>query len=137
MIVLSLDPGETTGYAVLDFDYFPVARDHSLGVIESGVISKWRGISKMMAVFTPEVVVAEQYRLYPGLAKQQSFSTMVVARVLGVIEFLCEEANIPLIEQASSVGKSFKLPTEMHAEYRNAHIRDCLRHALAYQKTQR
>ena len=90
----------------------------------------------MIASCNPEAVVAEQYRLYPGLAKAQSFSTMVAARVLGVIEFLCEEANIPLIEQASSVGKSYKLPPELHRMFRSDHIRDCLRHAMAYLRTQ-
>jgi Holliday junction resolvasome RuvABC endonuclease subunit len=135
MIILSLDPGETTGYAIVDARHFPGdPNDH--GVRAAGVISKWRGIRKIMDAYKPVAVVAEQYRLYPGLARAQSFSTMVAARVLGVIEFLCESRNIPLIEQAASVGKSYKLPPDVHKMFRNPHVRDCLRHAMAYIRTQ-
>ncbi len=136
MIILSLDPGETTGYAIIDSDHFPLG-DAELGIIDCGVISKWRGISNMMVAYMPKFVVAEQYRLYPGRALAQSYSTMVAARVLGVIEYLCEQRVIPLVEQASSVGKSYKLPPDLHRMFSNMHIRDCLRHAIAFLRTQR
>jgi len=135
MIVLALDPGETTGYAVIDSNRFP-EDSADFGVLDAGVISKWRGIQNIMECYHPRTVVAEQYRLYPGLAKVQSYSTMVAARVLGVIEFLCEHHGIPLVEQASSVGKSYQLPPSLHRAFKSPHIRDYLRHTMAFLRTQ-
>jgi hypothetical protein len=130
MIILSLDPGETTGYAVVEpLDWpnqFPI-------VHERGVISLWRGLRGLIEEHRPDVIVAEEYRLYPNKAKTQYNDRIMPARVLGVIQSLAEEYSIPHVFQSASVGKAARLPDEVFQRVRTlAHERDALCHAIAY-----
>lgn len=130
MIILSVDPGETTGYAVCDSSQ--MSQDGMPTLIETGVLSRWRGLRSRIEEHTPDVIVAEKFVLYAGRAKALNHSTLVVVRVLGVIQYLAEEMGIRLVEQSASVGKSARLPAKILKECREEHIRDALRHTLAY-----
>jgi len=129
--ILALDPGETTGVAVCTVD------EHmdTLEVVAHKVISKWRAIDSLITEYCPNVIVAEQYRLYPQLAAAQAFSTIVAARVLGAIELIAELRGIPLIEQAANVAASVRVPERVYKDvryYRTPHEKDAVKHAVAY-----
>ncbi len=128
MIILSIDPGAATGYAVCNDSSW--SRYGVPCVIETGVLLKWKGLRGLIDKYTPDVIVAEKFILYAGRAKNFNHDTLVVVRVLGVIEYLAEQSDTLLIEQTASVGKSVRLPDSMLG--RNSHVRDALRHAIAY-----
>lgn len=130
MIILSLDPGETTGYAVVEPEGWPKEFPK---VHERGVISLWRGLRALIERYHPDVIVAEEYRLYPNKARTQYHDRILPARVLGVIQYLAEEYGIPHVFQSASVGKAARLPEEIFERVRTlAHERDALCHAIAY-----
>ena len=131
MIVLSTDPGETTGYVVISCD----DTIDTFTIIEHGVIATWHGADRLMDIHKPDAVVCEQFRLYPIAAASQSYSTMIAPRVTGALAYMCELRGIPFVEQSASVGKSARLPERIYAparQFKTVHEKDALRHAAAY-----
>jgi hypothetical protein len=131
MRVLSLDPGESTGYVFIVCN----GSIHDFEIVEHGVLSLWRGADVLMDTLHPDVVVCEQFRLYPAAAASQSYSTMIAPRVTGAVAYMCEQRGIPFVEQSASVGKAARLPEKIYAPARGFHTtheKDALRHAAAY-----
>jgi hypothetical protein len=135
MIILSVDPGETTGFALCDSDNRHPSAVGMPRILSTGILSKWRGLKGLISLYEPDVIVAEKFVLYAGRARTFNHDTFVVVRVLGVLEFLAEEANITFIEQSAAVGKSGRIPDKVFDEHRNPHIRDSLKHVMAYLRT--
>jgi len=133
-VLLALDPGETTGYAVmlleplLDSEQMPI-------LVEHGVISRWRGINKILNVYNPDAVVVEKFLLYPWKAKEQAFSDMAPVQVIGVVEYLAEERSIPVVQQPAQVAKAVKISQELRSAIRNSHAIDAVCHGIAYLRT--
>jgi hypothetical protein len=131
VIILGLDPGDSTGVVVCTVE------DHmsTFAIPYHGVVSLWRGIETIIDTYHPNVAVAEQYKLYPHLAAVQSFSTMVAARVLGAIEEIMERRGIPLVEQSASIGTRLRLPDNIFnltGKYWAEHEKDSVKHVVAY-----
>jgi len=129
--ILGVDPGETTGYALVTCG----ETMDTLEIVEHGVVVLWHGLEVLILQNNVNVVVAEQFRLYPKLAKVQSFSTMVASRVLGAVEEITDRLCIPLKEQGANVGKNVHVPEtiyEIVRKYKTAHEKDALKHAIAY-----
>ncbi len=130
MIILSVDPGVVTGVSVCDTDERD--SDGMPKIVFSGVLDGWVLLDTIMERFKPSVVVAEKFVLYAGRAKQLNHDPLVAVRVLGVLEYLTMTTYTQFVEQLASVGKSFHLSVRVLDEYRNAHVRDSLRHMMAY-----
>lgn len=131
MIILAIDPGETTGVAVCTVGEYI----STFNIISHNVISKWRGVETLVDNYSPDIIVAESYRLYPHLATAQAFSTMVAARVLGAIEEIAERRGIRLVEQAASIGTKLRLPDDIFQKvgrYWTPHEKEAVKHAVAY-----
>ena len=130
MIILSVDPGQTTGFSICDSDERD--SDGMPNVVFAGVLDRWVGLATLLKKYRPSVVVAEKFILYAGRAKYINHDTLIAVRVLGVLEYLTAKTSTRFVEQQASVGKSFRLSTRVLDEYRNAHVRDSLRHMMAY-----
>ena len=136
MKILALDPGKATGVALCIID----GGLDTFYVAEHSVVSLYHGIDIIVDSFKPDVIVAEQYRLYPQLARVQAFSTMVAAHVLGAIEYIAETRGIPLVEQTAAVGKSVQIPEDIYCKvrmYKTLHEKDAVKHAYMYCVRQR
>lgn len=134
-VLLALDPGETTGYVVLPLQPLGSDLEDSASYplpLESGVLAEWHGIRQLIAKYNPQIIVAEQFRLYPGLAQAQAYSPIIAARVLGAIACIAEECGITVVEQSAAVGKSIYLPDETFEVLRNRHVRDAYRHGIKW-----
>ena len=131
MIIMAVDPGDTSGIAVCS-----VAEHMStFTILYHEDISLWRGVEAVIDIYHPDVIVVEQYKLYPHLAAAQSFSTMVASRVLGAVEEIAERRGILLIEQSASVGTKIRLPEHIFRQtgkYWTEHTKDCVKHITAY-----
>ena len=126
MQVLSFDSGATTGWAYLD-----TVRK----MLWFGEFENWQKVQELMAPprdLPPQVdvVVAEEFRLYPAMGQRLMWSIMVASEVNGVIKFLAECYNLPLSMQSAAMAKKIKLVEKL----RMKHAEDAVRHALAFLK---
>jgi hypothetical protein len=99
-VVVVVDPGESTGVIVACLE----EKTALPTIIEATTIPLWRGLQELIAKYQPACIVAEEFRLRAAQAKAQAGSYMPSSQVLGVLTFLAEHADIPLVEQSASFG---------------------------------
>jgi len=132
VIILGFDPGESTGYGVVDTSKQSEFEDPIGCVVGKGILDLWRGVEKLVIEYRPDKIVVEKFILYPGKASAQSYSPLLPVQVIGVIKYVAEQHAIPCIEQPAHIGKQMHLSDELYAHLRNKHIRDAFRHIAAY-----
>lgn len=132
MILLGLDPGESTGFAVVDTEQESTFVDGLGAILEFGVMDGWREVERLIVAHKPNTIVIEKFVLYPNRAAAQSYSPMIPSQVIGVIKYLAEQHGIPCIEQTASSGKSFMLSDELYTHLYSPHARDAARHVGVY-----
>lgn len=133
-VLLALDPGETTGFAVMHMTPVHTRRDFP-ELVCTGTLSLWRGVEKLIREHRPRVVVYEKFLLYPWKAREQSFSAMPAAQVVGAIEEICERHALHVVGQSAATGKGVRLSPEKKAEIHNRHAIDAYCHGVAYLRT--
>jgi hypothetical protein len=134
--VLSLDPGETTGYAL--FETTPT----SANMVYFGQVKTWE-LDKAIIAFThlldtykPNIVVFEAYRIYEWKTDQHTNSEVPTLQVIGCLKTLCIQRSIPFTDQSAQVAKQFVTDEKLtawnfyHAGVR--HARDAIRHGAYY-----
>lgn len=121
----AFDPGESTGWVVLDKEG---------NVLATGIA---RGREKLYEVLEkigepPEVVVIEEFTLFQHKSKQQSGSKMETTRVIGVIEAWARKSKVvfqrPNIKPIAEMWTGHK-PSSNH---KNSHHIDALNHGMYY-----
>ena len=96
--ILVFDPGDHTGWCFQD----------SQGEIIGGTAPKiHEEVAQLIEQFKPDIVVLERFNLYPQKAASLSWNSFYPCEVIGVIRFLCNRYNIPIVEQAPSIKKYF------------------------------
>lgn len=153
--VLSFDPSGnftegkgTTGYSVSLDNHLPV----KLGDIRAEGFSHrqayWFDHRNLIEVEHPDVVVIESYRLFGHKSKEQSGSSLETPQLIGYLEMVCYEMNIPTFLQDPSTkqrhadlillktGIIEKKGNKIYykGELTNLHQRDALRHDLYFRK---
>lgn len=126
--LLAFDPGETTGWA-----YF-----EGLTLVDCGQLAtadirpSVSTYTKLIAKKQPQYAVMEEYRVYAWKAKEHSGSTLVTARLIGVLETLMVQQGIPFKKQSASVGKAFMTDDRLKSfgmyKQGQKHARDAIRH---------
>ncbi len=131
--VLALDPGETTGWAFFaKVSISPLTVD----LLDCGqLLTKEKGvgeIEKLLDRLEPRVVVAEDYKVYRWKLKQHSWSDLYTPRLIGAIETLCSQRQIPLYMQMAQTAKGFCTDDKLRlwGFYKPSmkHARDAIRH---------
>lgn len=135
--VLALDPGETTGWAAFqseDGKYFKLFAE--------GQIKTWPmqdavdQLQKLLDQVKPDHLVHELYAVYEWKSQDHSWSRMPTVRVIGCIETLCIQQNIPFSSQTAQIAKTFctddKLKTWNFYIKGQRHARDAIRHGCYY-----
>lgn len=130
MVICAVDPGVTTGYALAH-----LTDDGNITIIEKGDV---RGIpgARYLAALPASVWVIERFRLIPHMAKQVAINDpdLVTARVIGALEAMVLSDQL-LWQQPSD--KNGVPDSELHslhlwANDDSRHVRDALRHVIAY-----
>jgi hypothetical protein len=133
--LLAVDPGETTGFAV--FDSYLTA-----DWVEIDQIKTWpepdavRNLTSLIETSHPQLVVAEQYRIYDWKSDDHKWSPVNTTQVIGCIWTLCIQRGIPIVWQSAQNAKGFWTDDKLK-EYGVyipgvRHGRDATRHALHY-----
>lgn len=136
--VLAVDPGETTGYCLIE------ANDGSVMLATHG---SWSGLEPYLEptalasnlIKSASIVIVEDFRIYPHAAQAMIGRELFAPKELGRIELVCEIWSKPLHYQMASEAKQIwnnrrfveKLPAFYQA-ITNIHARDAARHALCY-----
>jgi len=137
--ILALDPGATTGYAIIEWD----KQSPRATLLVSGDLCGIHDLGKMLqywleSVQAPDLVIYETFRLYAHKAQALVMDDFIAPQVIGVIRYLCVKYMVPTETQSASKGKG--VPLSMVAErldFANrepdsGHQYDACRHALAY-----
>jgi hypothetical protein len=134
--LLALDPGETTGWAILQ----------TQGVVKSfdcGQEKTWpeaeavKALSYLIPYYLPTILVYESYHIYDWKSDDHKWSSVHTVQVIGAIWTLCELHNIPYHTQTAQNAKGFWDDAKLKSFpklYRPGlkHGRDAMRHGLHY-----
>ena len=131
--VMAFDPGETTGVVGCIGQHLTASRVMSKDDIIRAVFNRLSDNSA--AVF--EVLVAEDFRLYPGKAAALSYDLIIPARILGMLECLAYKMRVPFVLQSAKDAKEVVTDDRLKEygwweELHGPHERDAARHALLY-----
>src|ERR1017187_2812754 len=66
-----------------------------------------------------DVVVVEEFRLYPGKASAQSWSPMATAEMIGAMKWIASCAGVPITLQSAAV----KIPTRQQCKARGIDVK--------------
>jgi hypothetical protein len=143
MKVLSLDPGESTGYCIVDWPFkrqIKPREDLSSYLVDYGqivgkdIMKHYKEIVKLIKEHNPDVIVYEKFLLYGHRAESQIGSDMFTPQVIGQIRVLAAQHGKPEISNTAQVAKLFYTDSKLreHNMWQPGmrHARDAIRHAL-------
>jgi hypothetical protein len=135
MRILGIDPGETTGYVLLQVD--DVSREVA---IERA--ATWHGLVEFDAMVNDglfdgiDAMAIEGYIIYPNRAQSHVGSHLYTAQEIGRLLWVAYTKHIEIVkQQPASMAKS-RWPDDRLEKYglllrgESLHARDALRHAL-------
>ena len=136
MNILGIDPGETTGLALINID-----KEKDLLNIKG--YAQWSGIYELAKVVDGpffndiQVFAMEKYIIYPHAAMQHIGSSVYTAQEIGRILWIAHRRGIAVYEQSASMAKErwtderiMKHFPQVVINKKNRHHIDALRHAL-------
>lgn len=95
MRILAIDPGEVhCGTAWFQF-----------GVCRETVEMPPDDLYRLIRNADWNLIVIEEFRLYPDKAGVQGYSQLKTVEVIGVVRYLCAREGITLVEQGASIKK--------------------------------
>lgn len=101
--VLTLDPGESTGWCLGTISSEP---QKTLVPIVGGTCARNHiEVAELIESIHPDILVFERFNLYPGMAKSLSWNSFYPCEVIGVIRYTCDRLKIRYVEQAPGVKK--------------------------------
>ncbi|MNO70446.1 hypothetical protein D3C76_613280 [compost metagenome] len=130
-VLLSLDPGETTGWSV-----FIDGKLHEAGQAKT-FTGGWQEIDDLFDYVRPTMVIYENYRVYEHKLSRHANSEVYTLRLVGVIEYLCEvKYKIPYYNQMAHQAKGFVSDEKLKAwnmyQTGQKHARDSIRHGIYF-----
>jgi len=130
--LLCFDPGNTTGYAYFQGTELVEADQ----VITDDIPTGTDRYKDLLTYYKPEVVVAEDYRIYSWRDKQHAWSELHTPKLVGILESQCYTDFIPLVKQTAHAAKSFCTDKRLQEwgmwEKGKKHARDAIRHGCYY-----
>lgn len=100
MKILGIDPGKSSGYALIEVIDRVIKPTGEQGV---DVNESVKNINRLLV--EADVVVIEDFLIRPDKARKGNFdyNNMVAPRVIGKVEMLCEINEKPIVKQPSSL----------------------------------
>lgn len=128
--LLCLDPGETTGWALfVDAVYTTAGQLNTSTLVDGSAI---RAVEALFTSNKPTHIVCEDYRVYQSKVHQHTNASLHTPRLIGVVETLCSQQNLPLQKRMAVFAKQFVTDDKLKAWnlYRKGerHARDAIRH---------
>ena len=138
MRILGLDPGEVTGVAVFDMPEGQIRPrlDLSKYVLLASQCAFHFDFKALIDEYKPDVIVFEQFRLYPHKASVLAGSSLEPVQVIGILKYIAHEYSIPMF--CTSAANAKKCYTDSKLKEHNLwvtgkqHTRDAIRHVLYY-----
>jgi hypothetical protein len=103
LIIISFDPGMTTGYAIgrkTEMRVFEL-----VGAGQFGWLDRFQTCQDLLTNHIPTLVVAEDFQLFEHAKNSQVGSRFPSARLIGTLDFLCWQLGIAFVLQPPSVRK--------------------------------
>lgn len=126
--MVTFDPGGTTGWAC-----FQGIDLTACGQFE---IDYGKNIKAILDGYTPDVVVCENYKVYAHKISANVGKEVQPSELIGVIEYLCNERDIPVVRQMAFQAKGWAKDTKLRAwglwQKGMKHSRDAIRHGLYF-----
>lgn len=136
-LVIGIDPGETTGLAAIHNGELIFSEEVRHSHKEVGKAAQEIQIAISLLTTVAEVdsfsIALEEYRVYAQKAKAHTHSDLFTSRLIGAIEFICEQRGWPVEKQTASRAKGFMTDKKLrHWGFwikGRKHSRDAIRHA--------
>ena len=136
-VVIALDPGETTGYAVFvegTLERCGELDTETLKVGYPALMDLFASV-RTRTVHTPQIVY-EEYRIYSWKTEQHTWAGLHTPQLIGGIEALAYVKHWPTYGQTAQVAKGFctddKLKMWGMYQKGQRHARDAIRHGAYY-----
>ena len=124
MIVLALDPGHTTGWAVLTEEK----------IVATGMFPGYNELEELLEKYKPEMAVLEDFTLYPWKSHALAWSQLETVQNLGVMKFILDRTEVPYVLQKALLVK--KLGKRLLHKCSSQHERDAITHGILYLQRQ-
>lgn len=146
MIILGVDPGQTTGVCLINTNISTNGAE-SFGVLLAEQIPWERRHADFWALLgdlnyhrvpAPQLVVIENFRLRPGRAMEQVGSTFPSVNVIGLIEAYRHVSPFEfdiVFQEPAIIGRVQILPVHQSLFVGKQHAADAYRHARYYAVT--
>jgi len=124
---LSVDPGETTGWAVFDGQRLEAAGEFH---VDSPLL-----FDHLISHKRPQVMVVENYRVYGHRAQQHIGSEVPTIQYVGQLKYLAAAYNLPIVLQMAYQAKSFAKDQrliDLGMWHASKHARDAIRHGVYF-----
>lgn len=128
---LTVDPGETTGWALWDKDI----------LIDMGQDPLWKFIDRVdldLQGKDPalQAIVCEDFVLYPWEAQNLVWDKFRTVRGIGALQLLARQHHIPFIEQGAKIKEAAVAAGAEHLfvtpRHENRHANDAIMHGVYY-----
>ena len=106
--ILSVDPGSVHNGTVLWYGA------QCAGIKEHTPESLFAWVESLLRTQAIDVVVCEEYRLYPWLLAEQGFSQVKTVEVIGVLRYLCSRwsLGVAFVEQSATIKRVARAQAE-------------------------
>ena len=136
-VLLSLDPGHTTGYALW------CCSEDKVTLMEAGQLTTWDKVDIRMEDFVKLInavkikhAVFETYQVYEWKSADHSWSQVPTIQIIGATKILCQQKDITYSSQTAQVAKQFCTDDKLEkwGLYKPGmkHARDAIRHGCYY-----
>ena len=126
--VLALDPGQTTGVAVVEDGQLIEWLQLSTKDIPTGITA----LEKLYDETQPHYIVSEAYKIYGWKKDTHAWSELHTSQLIGVIKTLSQQKDIPHEERMAQEAKVFCTDAKLEewGMYKPGmkHARDAIRH---------
>ncbi len=146
MKVLTIDPGESTGFSVWEDGELEYAGTHELDEFVIGVgchfhaqpdSSPLRGDPELLSRLNGVgIVVCEDWALYPWELPNLGWDKCRTARGIGALQYVCQVADVPFVLQPASIKDTAVAAGAeelfLRPLHENRHANDAIMHGVVY-----
>lgn len=132
-IVLCLDPGETTGWALWHEGKLHTCGQEYTGQdpASTGRLVKWLDQDDHL-----RLIVYEEYRVRGNKFREHVGSEVVTIQHIGAIKVVADELGVPLWKQSAGMAKGFATDGKLRRwglwQPNERHANDAIRHGIYY-----
>jgi len=130
-VMLSLDPGETVGWAVFGAGKL-VQRDQ---LTSKNLVEMCQLLTSLFEKYQPTTVVMENYVIFASKTKIHAWRKLYTSQLIGAIELLCHQQGATLVLQMPSAKQFCTYKKLKHWKFfasGKPHANDAVRHGCYY-----